>query len=320
MTAGAVVETAVAAAGLSAMLHSWFRGRQPPGVRLARLLDLDAAPDPGPGSAEAQRAVAKRAVAMASRLVEQLDRRGALAEALERARIPLRPGEYVVVSAAVALALAALLTVVTGRPLAGLGGVAGGGGAAAFLVRHRIARRRNRFEGQLPGALSLVASSLAAGHTFLRAIQMMCEESDPPLAEEFTQMVAETRLGFSVVDALQRMAARVRVRDLDWVVQAVRIQQTVGGRLAELLHTLADFIRDRDEVRREVRVLTAEGRISAYVLGALPPVLLLAIQLLHPEYMAPMYRGWGVAVLGASGTSVVLGTWVIFRMVKAIEV
>src|SRR5947208_6352918 len=104
---------------------------------------------------------------------------------------------------------------------------------------------------------------------------MMCEESEPPLSEEFARVVSETQLGDPLVDALDRMAQRLQVRDLTWVVQAIRIQQTVGGKLADLLHTLADFIRSREEIRREIQVLTAEGRLSAWMLGALPLLLLL---------------------------------------------
>ena len=98
----------------------------------------------------------------------------------------------------------------------------------------------------------------------------MCEEAEPPISEEFARVVSETQLGDPLVDALERMAHRLDVRDVDWVVQAIRIQQTVGGKLADLLHTLADFIRAREEIRREIDVLTAEGKVSAYVLGALP--------------------------------------------------
>ena len=88
----------------------------------------------------------------------------------------------------------------------------------------------------------------------------MCEEAEPPISEEFARVVSETQLGDPLVDALERMAHRLDVCDVDWVVQAIRIQQTVGGKLAELLHTLADFIRAREEIRREIDVLTAEGK------------------------------------------------------------
>ena len=162
----------------------------------------------------------------------------------------------------------------------------------------------------------MIASSLQAGHTFLRAIQMMMEEAEPPLSEEFARVVQETRLGDSVVDALERMAQRLDLRDLVWVVQAIRIQQTVGGKLGDLLHTLADFMRAREEVRREVMVLTAEGRISAWVLAGLPVFLLVAIQVISPGYMSPLYSGMGLLVLGAAFALVAAGTVMILRMVK----
>jgi tight adherence protein B len=187
---------------------------------------------------------------------------------------------------------------------------------SSVVVRQRISRRKKAFEAALPDALGLIASSLSAGHTFLRSIQMMCEEAPPPLSEEFSRLVSETRLGDPVVDALDRMARRLQIRDLDWVVQAIRIQQSVGGKLADLLHTLADFIRAREEVRREVNVLTAEGRISAWVLSAMAPFMLFAINFVSPEYMKPMYSGLGLVVLLGTAGMVAAGTFIIFRMTK----
>jgi tight adherence protein B len=145
---------------------------------------------------------------------------------------------------------------------------------------------------------------------------MMCEEAEPPMSEEFSRVVSETRLGDPLVEALARMAKRLEVRDMDWVVQAIRIQQTVGGRLADLLHTLADFIRAREEVRRDVAVLTAEGRVSAWVLTALSPLMFLAIQVLSPGYMQPMFQGWGLVVLGFTAVLMAVGSVIIFRMCK----
>ena len=132
----------------------------------------------------------------------------------------------------------------------------------------------------------------------------------------FALVVSETQLGSSLVDSLERMGRRVEVRDMDMAIQAIRIQQTIGGRLADLLHTLADFIRSREEVRREVRVLTAEGRLSAWVLGALPVLLLVVVQVISPDYMRPLFHGWGLAALGATAASVATGMATILRMVK----
>ena len=252
---------------------------------------------------------------MAGRFVEQLDEKGSLATKLEKSRMPLRPGEYVVIVLAAAVVLGSFGLAITSQWFCGLVGAVVAD-ARQPLPRPRITKRRKKFEAQFPDALSLIASSLSAGHTFLRAIQMMCEESEPPLAEEFARVVNETQLGDPVVDALDRMAQRLDVRDVEWVVQAIRIQQTVGGRLADLLHTLADFIRAREEIRREVDVLTAEGRISAWVLGALPVFLLVAISVMNPGYMDSMFQGWGYVWLAGSALSVMFGVMFINKMVK----
>jgi tight adherence protein B len=255
-------------------------------------------------------------IGLAGKMVTQFDTKGSIAKALERARIPMKPGEYVVITICASVALAALLLgVTTAWPFA-VFGLAIGPVAATVAVRRRIAKRKRDFEEALPDALSLIASSLSAGHTFLRSIQMMCEESEPPLSEEFARVVNETRLGDPVVDSLARLARRLEIRDLDWVVQAIRIQQSVGGRLADLLHTLADFIRARDEVRREVKVLTAEGRLSAWILAGMAPFMLLAVQVVNPDYMKPMYHGWGLLVLLFTACMVVAGGALIFRMTK----
>ncbi|HEY2814068.1 MAG TPA: type II secretion system F family protein [Acidimicrobiales bacterium] len=252
----------------------------------------------------------------AGRMVEQFDEKGSLDRKLEQARLPVRPGEFVVIVISGGAVLGGLAFAITSQWFVGLLGVAASWVLGNVYLDRRITKRRKKFEAQFPDALSLIASSLSAGHTFLRSIQMMCEESEPPLAEEFRRVVNETALGDPLVDALERMSTRLDVRDVAWVVQAIRIQQTVGGRLADLLHTLADFIRAREEIRREVDVLTAEGRISAWVLGGLPVFLLIAISVMNPGYMDPMFKGWGFAWLAGSALSVAIGVGIINKMVK----
>jgi tight adherence protein B len=118
------------------------------------------------------------------------------------------------------------------------------------------------------------------------------------------------------MDSLDRMSLRLAIPDLAWVIQALRIQQSVGGRLAELLTTLAEFMRQREEIRREVKVLTAEGRLSGNILGSLPLFFMLIMQLMNPNWMKPMFRGWGPAVLGAAGLSVAIGVGIIRKMAR----
>jgi tight adherence protein B len=273
-------------------------------------------PGPGEDQVDPLASVTGRAVDFAGQAVDRMDSKRSLGGMLERARIPLRPGEFVIVVVGGALGIAAVLLLMLGSAA-----MAAAGSIMAILVtgrviRRRVTKRKKQFAAQLPDALSLVASSLSAGHTFLRAVQMMCEESPPPLSEEFGRLVAETRLGYNVTDALERMAERLQIRDLDMVVQAIRIQQTVGGKLADLFHTLSDVIRARDEVKREVLILTAEGRMSAYVLAGLVPALFLMMRMLNPAYMEPLFHGVGVFVLIGCAGSVVAGLFVILRMVK----
>jgi tight adherence protein B len=255
-------------------------------------------------------------IGVAGRFIDQVDEKGSLHTLLEQARVPVRAGEFVLFVAAGGAVVGSIVAGITGNLVFG---------GAAFLLSplfaktfltRRITRRKKRFEEQFPDALTLIASSLSAGHTFLRSIQMMMEEAEDPIAEEFGRVVHETQLGDPLVDSLDRMAQRLEVRDAEWVVQAIRIQQTVGGKLADLLHTLADFIRAREEIRREIDVLTAEGRISAYVLGALPLFLMLVIQVLNPGYMSPMFQGWGWVWLAGAGASIAIGMIWILRMVK----
>ncbi|HET7487284.1 MAG TPA: type II secretion system F family protein [Acidimicrobiales bacterium] len=285
---------------------------------LAEILDLPFGERDVPVEAvtEGRSALARGAVGVATRMVSQFDAKGSLSLLLERARIPLKPGEYVLLVGAGGLLAGLLVGLMTSAVLLGVATVAGAAAVGALVPRVKVAKRKRAFEEQLPEALSLIASSLSAGHTFLRAIQMMTEEAEQPLAEEFGRVINETQLGDPVVDALDRMAERLDVADLRWVVQAIRIQQTVGGKLADILHTLADFMRSREEVRREVKVLTAEGRMSAWVLGALPVVLLFAIQVMSPEYGSWFFKGAGLMCLVGAASAVVLGVLLIRKMVK----
>jgi tight adherence protein B len=272
-------------------------------------VDLDAA-------VEQHSSIVENTIGVAGRLIDQMDGKGKLLTLLERSRLPVRPGEFALFVVAGGVLLGSLVSAVTTSLLFGAAAALASPFIALAYLHRRVAKRTRQFEEQFPDALTLIASSLSAGHTFLRAIQMMCEEAEGPIAEEFARVVSETRLGDPLVDALDRMAKRVGVRDVEWVVQAIRIQQTVGGKLADLLHTLADFIRAREEVRREVLVLTAEGRISAYVLGALPIFLGFFIQVSNPGYLDPLLEGWGLVWMGGALASIAIGMTLIFRMIK----
>lgn len=215
----------------------------------------------------------------------------------------------------VALVVGAVVGLLTNQIL--LGSIAGACvvGSVVVVQRRRVSTRRRRIEEQFPEALVVMAASLEAGNPLIRALQMLASTGPQPLAGEIALVVAETELGTPITDAVDRMAARVGIPDIGWFARSLRIQQSVGGQLAPLVRTVADVMTARAELQREARVLTAEGRLSAWVLGALPLLLVLAVQAMNPDYLAPMLRGWGLVVLACCAASVAAGIACVLRMV-----
>jgi tight adherence protein B len=249
-------------------------------------------------------------------LLGRLDKRGSLERALAKAEIPLRPGEYLFLAGLATVVGGGLLGMVTRSVVAGVGIAAIVAYGSRVHLERRARKRLEALKAQLPDAFSLIASSVASGHTFLRSIQLLREQIAQPLATEFDRVVAEVALGSNLVDALERFALRSEIDDLRWAVQAVRIQQSTGGQLAELLHTLADFMRAREEVHREVLVLSAEGRFSGWVLMALPFFVGACLLVTAPGYLHPFFRGWGFVWLGFCGLLLSLGFVSIRRLVR----
>jgi tight adherence protein B len=157
------------------------------------------------------------------------------------------------------------------------------------LLNQLGARRRKAFLSQLPDTLQLLASSLRAGYSLVQGLDAVAEEVADPTGRELRRVVLETRLGRDMELALEDLARRMHSQDFDWVVMAIRIQREVGGNLAELLTSVAETMISRERLRREVSSLTAEGRLSAIVVGALPLVIGAAIMVLNPGYIEKLF-------------------------------
>jgi tight adherence protein B len=246
----------------------------------------------------------------------RIDTSGALEQRLDRASIPLRSGEYIVISSGIALILAAMAGVLTGTPIASVVAIALVALIAWYLPNYRAGKRVKQIQEQLPDALALMAASVEGGQTFQRSIDMYRRDARPPLSAELDRVMAEVAVGSDLVVALENMAERSGVEDLKWAVEAVRIQQSTGGRLAPILHTLAGFMRTRQEVRREVQTLSAEGRMSGYVLFAIPLFLVVALELKDPGYLNPMLHGIGLAVLIGTAGLMGVGFLIVRKMVN----
>jgi tight adherence protein B len=172
---------------------------------------------------------------------------------------------------------------------------------ARFLLERRIRRRREAFAAQLDDSLSLVASSLRAGHSLAHAIDAVSHEAESPTAEEFARVLNQHRLGRDLGEALQLGAERLRSDDLAWVAQAVAIHREIGGNLSEVLDHVGETIRERAQIRRQVATLSAEGRMSANVLIALPVVVAIVLAVVSPGYLTAFLTtplGWLLIAVG----------------------
>ena len=237
----------------------------------------------------AESGIVQRAVAMTGRIAE---RRGALVwveQELERADLPLRPAEAiffygvtVFLGAIIGIAVQGAVGFVFAAVLVGLIPVA--------ALRFLSGSRRRKFTSQLPDTLQLLSGSLRAGYSLLQGVEAVSQEVENPMGAELRRVLAEARLGRPLEEALDDCALRMGSPDFTWAVMAIRIQREVGGNLAELLQTVGETMVARERLRREIRTLTAEGRMSAIIVGILPVGLGIMLYVLNPTYMSVLFH------------------------------
>lgn len=216
---------------------------------------------------------------------------GPIRERISRADAKLRVSEYMVLVVA-----SGFLTAVVGYflpqensiPIAIIAGLLGLR-IPRFYVRTMAKRRMQAFDAQLSDTLNLWVNALRSGYSVLQAMEAIATELPPPVSVEFERVVQEVRLGLSVEQALANMYRRVPSEDLDLVITAVNIQREVGGNLAEVLDTISFTIRERVRIKGEIRTLTAQGRVSGWIISLLPIVLGFILFLINPEYVSELW-------------------------------
>jgi tight adherence protein B len=185
-----------------------------------------------------------------------------------------------------------------------------------IYVLIRIQRREAAFQNQLGDCLTMVANALRAGFSFLQAMDLISKEMEPPISDEFKHVMRDISLGTSMERALEDMDKRVGSADFSLVVTAVLIQQQVGGDLAKILDTISETIQDRIRMRREVHTLTAQGRISGWVLAALPVAMCILLNIISPGYLDPLFNERiGQMAIGGAVVLIIIGFIIIQRIV-----
>jgi tight adherence protein B len=214
-----------------------------------------------------------------------------------------------------------------GQPLALLIGAFIGFLLPRFWLNRRKGGRLNAFNKQLPDTITLIANALRAGSSFLQAIELVVRESRPPISTEFSRVIREVNLGLPFDQALENMVRRVRSDDLELMATAISIQHQVGGNLAEILDSISYTIRERIRIKGEIRTLTAQQRLSGYVVGFLPIALAGFLFVAAPGFMDPMFANppaiaglpAGVIILIFGGIMMFIG-FMLIRKIVDIEV
>jgi tight adherence protein B len=308
--------------GISARLERYTAGKPEPATTTVQ---------PGVGIGD----VLSQSVALArlNRIVEQRDFGANLARDIARADLKLKPGEFIAmwVGCIVAIPMIFLFVGLVFKPLASPLGLLGAAGIGAFLPRFWLNRRKATrlaaFNKQLPDTITLIANALRAGSSFLQAIEMVVREAQPPVTTEFGRVVREVNLGLAFDVALDNMVRRVRSDDLELMATAITIQHQVGGNLAEILDSIAFTIRERVRIKGEIKTLTAQQRMSGYVVAFLPIGLVGVLFVIAPKFMEPMFENppgildlpVGVIILAISGVFMLIG-FLLIRRIIAIEV
>jgi tight adherence protein B len=225
----------------------------------------------------------------------------AINNVLEQGNIPLKAGEAIAAGFGLSVVVGVVGWALTRNLIVGLA-VFAFMLLVLFVVLQQVGEREKRkFEQQLPDTLILLSTSLRAGLSLLQAVEAVVSEAPQPTGREFGRVIAETRLGRPIVESLHGITERMRSDDWNWAVMAIEIQREVGGNLAEVLQTVADTMLQRNRLRAEIRALTAEGRISAVVVGVLPFALALFLYVSSPDYLSPLFedfRGWTAIGVG----------------------
>ncbi len=269
------------------------------------------------------------ALATLNRGIEQRDFGANLARDIARADLRLKVSEYLAIWAGTTLGIPLLMILLSpivevfSSPLAWVIGAIIGFMLPRFWLSRRRAGRLKAFNGQLADTITLIANALRAGSSFLQAVEMVVRETRPPISTEFGRVIREVNLGLAFDQALENMLRRVRSDDLELMVTAISIQHQVGGNLAEILDSIAFTIRERVRIKGEIRTLTAQQRMSGYVVGFLPIGLTGILFVIAPSFMQPMFRKppellglpAGIIVLCIAAFAMFMGFMIIRRIV-----
>ncbi len=247
----------------------------------------------------------------ADRFIRRRDDSGALDLSLDAANLELRAGEFTVLLLVGMLAAGAVGSILFGW-VGSIAAIVATALAAVAYVSIRIRRRRRAFADQLQNTINIIVGSLRAGRGLPQALEMVAQEASAPTSEEFRRVIVESRVGRDPIVSIEAVALRMDNPDLEWIAQAMAINRELGGDLIELLQNVAKMVRERSRIAMRVRALSAEGRLSGWVMLALPILMYMYMRVVNPAYVSLLHTtSAGLIVsVGAAVAMVLGGIWI----------
>lgn len=239
---------------------------------------------------------------------------------LARAGLPIKPEEFILFQWIITAFLAFLFEFITGQWIFLVIGAIPGYLVPNWFLQKKIHDRVNKFNEGLTDMITSIVGSLRAGFSFPQSLRTVVEESDSPIKEEMESVLKEMQYGSSLEDALNNLKERMPSEDLDLMIQAILIQRQVGGNLATVLDKIVETIRDRTKIQRQIRTLTAQGRLSGIVVGLLPIILGFFLYIIQPQYIGTLFHHpIGIILLTAGAISGIIG-FIMIKKITTIEV
>lgn len=250
-------------------------------------------------------------------LLRRSERVSVLQKMLAQGNVDIRAGNFLVLCAVSCLILAVIAYIAGGNLVFGWVGALLGFFLPYAYASHMRAKRFQKFEEKFPEAIDTLSRAVRAGHAFTTALEMIANELSEPVAGEFRQLYEEQKFGLPVRDALINLTERIPLVDVKFFVTAVMLQRETGGNLAEILDNLSYVIRERFKILRQVRVHTAQGRLTMVLLMALPPTIVVFMQMLNPGFIRPLFTDpLGHALIVGGITLQTMGYFVIRKIIR----
>lgn len=300
------------------LVYKYFSGKKTVAVRMKQYLN----PEKNREKSEKERGVPWREGLLVFNKTLRKSKFGVkyrerIEDRLIQAHLPIKPEEYISIIIIVFITSALIFLIFSEKLAASIFFALIAARVPGIYVNSKIKSNIQKIEQQLPDTLALISNTLKSGYSFLQAIDTASRELPPPISLEFQRILKEINLGTNTEKAMESLGRRVQSQDLELIIMAVLIQRQIGGNLSEILDNISDTIRSRIKIKGEIKVLTAQGKISGIIISLMPVVLGVILYFINPSYISLLFKHpLGLAMLGTAIIMQGLGIYLVRKIIR----